>query len=876
MKKKSLFKRVSGVLTGVFFSTSFILAANENGQLFGSETLIVVVALLLLFVPLFLYVRKLHSNMNDRSDRIIKENAALESLNKEISSRNEEVNTRNEELDSRNKSLEGQIEQQEERYLFLREQNDDLAKANSDLVRKNNELELVISTLNNNKKELEQLIVTKIKENDMIQREAADKLAEAEKRLKDAESINDNFFIETIHEMRTPLSLVLGSLALVVQNDDPEKDMSTQLLSAYRNTLAMQDLADQLIGTHRSNDVANYLRIARYDMVEIARQICDIFVDWVAMNNIDFRINTQTPTLWVWMDRRKMEFALRMLLSNAFKNTFVYGKVTLDISVVNENGKAYSALVVTDEGLDEDESTRRGLKQIMDMADAIGGMYRSESDKNDNFFIETIHEMRTPLSLVLGSLALVVQNDDPEKDMSTQLLSAYRNTLAMQDLADQLIGTHRSNDVANYLRIARYDMVEIARQICDIFVDWVAMNNIDFRINTQTPTLWVWMDRRKMEFALRMLLSNAFKNTFVYGKVTLDISVVNENGKAYSALVVTDEGLDEDESTRRGLKQIMDMADAIGGMYRSESDKNGTSYIIMIPLGKQHLLDRRVEFVEPESDLVKLNARQKEEIAELIHVIPQKKETGKKLLVIDDSDQIRWFLKHVFNKEYQILEARNGQDGINVALKEEPDLILCDVMMPVKDGYETCREIKNDPKMAQTPVVMLTAKVESEDVITGIEAGADDYITKPFDVEILRSKINSLMKKRDDMKRYFSNSSAASHNEENTLSTNPFMDAVVKNIEKHLDDSTFEAKVLADSLNMSLPTLYRKIKQYSDLSILELTRNIRLKKAAELLASQQYSVQEVAEMVGFNDTATFRKRFTEQYGVTPSQYGIPA
>ena len=684
MKKKSLFKRVSGVLTGVFFSTSLILAANENGQLFGSETLIVVVALLLLFVPLFLYVRKLHSNMNDRSDRIIKENAALESLNKEISSRNEEVNTRNEELDSRNKSLEGQIEQQEERYRVLREQNDDLAKANSDLVRKNNELELVISTLNNNKKELEQLIVTKIKENDMIQREAADKLAEAEKRLKDAESINDNFFIETIHEMRTPLSLVLGSLALVVQNDDPEKDMSTQLLSAYRNTLAMQDLADQLIGTRRSNDVANYLRIARYDMVEIARQICDIFVDWVAMNNVDFRINTQTPALWVWMDRRKMEFALRMLLSNAFKNTFVYGKVTLDISVVNENGKAYSALVVTDEGLDEDESTRRGLKQIMDMADAIGGMYRSESDKN------------------------------------------------------------------------------------------------------------------------------------------------------------------------------------------------GTSYIIMIPLGKQHLLDRRVEFVEPESDLVKLNARQKEEIAELIHVIPQKKETGKKLLVIDDSDQIRWFLKHVFNKEYQILEARNGQDGINVALKEEPDLILCDVMMPVKDGYETCREIKNDPKMAQTPVVMLTAKVESEDVITGIEAGADDYITKPFDVEILRSKINSLMKKRDDMKRYFSNSSAVSHDEENTLSTNPFMDAVVKNIEKHLDDSTFEAKVLADSYSMSLPTLYRKIKQYSDLSILELTRNIRLKKAAELLASQQYSVQEVAEMVGFNDTATFRKRFTEQYGVTPSQYGIPA
>lgn len=677
MKKKSLFRRVSGVLTGLLFSTSLIWAAHENGQLFGSETLIVVVVLLLFFVPLFLYMRKLHSNMNDRSDRIIKENAVLEGLNKGIS-------TRNEELVSRNRSLEEQIEQQEERYRALQEQNDSLSQANNDLIRENNEQELTISTLNNNKKELEQLIVAKIKENDIIQREAADKLAEAENRLKDAECIHDSYFIETIHEMRTPLSLVLGSLALVVQNDDPGKDMSVRLLSAYRNTLAMQDLADQLIGTRRSNDVANYLRIARYDMVEITRQICDIFVDWVAMNNVDFRINTQTPVLWVWMDRRKMEFALRMLLSNAFKNTFAYGKVTLDISVVNENGKAYSTLVLTDEGLDEDESTRRGLKQIMDMAEAIGGMYRSKSDKN------------------------------------------------------------------------------------------------------------------------------------------------------------------------------------------------GTSYTIMIPLGKQHLLDRRVEFVEPESDLVKLNARQKEEIAELIQVIPQKKETGKKLLVIDDSDQIRWFLKHVFNNEYRILEARNGQEGIDVALKEEPDLILCDVMMPVKDGYETCREIKNDPKMAQTPVVMLTAKVESEDVITGIEAGADDYITKPFDVEILRSKINSLMKKSDEMKRYFSNSSAPSHKEESAQPGNPFMDAVIKNIEKHLDDSTFASKVLADSLNMSLPTLYRKIKQYSDLSILELTRNIRLKKAAELLACQQYSVQEVAEMVGFNDTATFRKRFTEQYGVTPSQYGVPA
>ena len=543
-----------------------------------------------------------------------------------------------------------------------------------------------------------------------------------------------------------------------------------------------------------------------------------------------------------------------------------------DISTLTSNKKELEQFLVA-KIKENDAIQREALEKLTEAEQQI----KEAGAIHDNFFVETIHEMRTPLSLVLGSLALVVQNKNPEKDMSTQLLSAYRNTLAMQDLADQLIGTHRTNDVASYLRIARYDMVEIARQSSDLFVDWVAMNNVDFRIKTQTSKLWVWMDRRKMEFTLRMLLTNALKNTFAYGKVTMSISVVREEGKAYCSLVVSDEGLDEEESTRRGLRQIVDMVSDIGGVYRSDSNKNGTVFTVMIPLGKQHLLDRRVEFVEPEADLVKLNDRQKEEIAELIQVIPEKKETGKKLLVIDDSDQIRWFLKHVFAKEYKILEARNGQEGVDIAIREVPDLVLCDVMMPVKDGFETCKEIKQNSSTAQVPVVMLTAKVESEDVITGIEAGADDYITKPFDVEVLRSKINSLMKKRDEMKRYFSdsNESSADDNNHYDLPSNPFMDAVIKNIEKHLDDSTFEAKVLADSLNMSLPTLYRKIKQYSDLSILELTRNIRLKKAATLLACQQYSVQEVAEMVGFNDTATFRKRFTEQYGTTPSQYGQP-
>lgn len=688
MCTRALFRKWFIFLVCFVFCGRQAFAAGDSVNPLEITVLIVVLILVLLFVPAAFYLRKMYTGFTGQSQKIVKENELLALKQNEADRKYNELEAAKRELEEQKEAVESKAIELESQKNELESQYDALAAANEELAKKCATQETAISTLNSNKKDLEQLLVTKIKESDALQREVADKLSEAESRLKDAELIHDNFFIETIHEMRTPLSLVLGSLSLVVQNKDDSRDMSTQLLSAYRNTLALQDLADQLIGTRRANDVANYLRIARYDLIEISRQICDLFVDWVAMNNVDFQVNTQTSMLWIWLDRRKMEYALRTLLSNAFKNTFVYGKVTLDISVVRKDGKAYCAISVQDEGLNENESTRRGLRQVHDMTDDIGGFYSNETTTS------------------------------------------------------------------------------------------------------------------------------------------------------------------------------------------------GTTYTLLIPLGKQHLLERRVEFVEPEADLVKLNDRQKEEIAEFIQIVPQKRTTGKKILVIDDSDQIRWFLKHVFAKEYEILEARNGEEGLNVAFATNPDLILCDVMMPVKDGFETCKELKADPRTSQTPVVMLTAKVESEDIIVGLEAGADDYITKPFDIEILRSKLNNLVKRREQLKQYFTKTLAGTTSQETdenepSIPSNPFMDLVVKNIEMHLDDSTFEAKVLADSLNMSLPTLYRKIKQFSDCSILELTRTIRLKKAAELIQTQQYSVQEVAEMVGFNDTATFRKRFTEQYGTTPSQYGQP-
>ena len=507
---------------------------------------------------------------------------------------------------------------------------------------------------------------------------------------------------------------------------------------------------------------------------------------------------------------------------------------------------------------------------------------------HNSFFVETIHEMRTPLSLVLGSLSELLQRkNDIDSSEATQLLSAYRNTLALQDLIEQLRNTRHGDDVANHLRIARYDMISITKQICDLFVDWIAMNNVEFHINTQTSVLWVWIDRRKMEFALRVLLSNALKNTYRFGKISINISVVRSNGKAYCSFSIQDDGLGESESTRLGLKQIVDMTESFGAIFEgiSSEDETGTQYTILIPLGRSHYMERAVEFIEPDGDLVKLNEMQKEEIAELIQVVPKKKETGKKMLVIDDSDQIRWFLRHVFASEYHVSEAHNGQEGVEIARVERPDFILCDVMMPVKDGLATCREIKGIPELAQVPVVLLTAKVESEDVIAGIECGADDYITKPFSATYLKARVKNLLTQRQKLQGIYRNNlmtgTLATTSEEETveekgpeMSSNDrkFMDKLVDLMEKNMDNGELVVDDLVQELAVSRSVFFKKLKTLTGLAPIEFIKEMRIKRAVQLIETGEYSMTQIAYMVGINDPRYFSKCFKQKMGMTPTEY----
>lgn len=256
----------------------------------------------------------------------------------------------------------------------------------------------------------------------------------------------------------------------------------------------------------------------------------------------------------------------------------------------------------------------------------------------------------------------------------------------------------------------------------------------------------------------------------------------------------------------------------------------------------------------------------------------------KTLLIVEDHKDIRLYMKVLFGKEYNLLMATNGQEGVDMALKELPDLIICDIMMPIKDGFECCREVKEAPETCGIPFIILTAKVEDDDVIRGLEVGADDYVLKPFTPGILKAKVRNLINGRQSLKQIYSKlfklpgadlSSVTEESEkmeEEVKTEDPFITSVIKIVEANICEADFSVKKLASEMNMSQPTLYRKVKQSTDYTIIELIRGVRMRRAGELLKMKQYAVQDVAEMVGYNDIPTFRKHFVDAFGMTPSTY----
>lgn len=517
-----------------------------------------------------------------------------------------------------------------------------------------------------------------------------------------------------------------------------------------------------------------------------------------------------------------------------------------------------------------------------------------------------VQKLRTPLSLIIGPLKDMLEDLKLIPGFAMRGQVAYRNSLRMLDACNQLLAIYGHSNLNEKLQVAPYQVEKLIDNNLFDIREMLKVYPIHFQYDKRVKKeLEFYVDKRKVEFIIHNLLTNAFAHTNFAGNVSLTITETMEENQYYVTISVEDDGkasINTFEQILPGNKKARSEPGFIevgfSVMQRMMEIHHGTISLVDSPgkdakISVSFPLDRSVlendpniEFVAPEENKdIEFDSM---EIAQLNPVaaedmLQSTSGTKKTLLIVEDQRDIRLYLKILFDKEYNLLMATNGQEGVDMAMKELPDLIICDIMMPVKDGFECCREVKEGLETCSIPFIMLTAKVEDEDVVHGLEIGADDYVLKPFTPSILKAKVRALLNSRQMLKQMYTklfmlpgtDAAGASQTEqpdEHVKVEDPFISSVIKIVEDNIGKADFSVKKLAAEMNMSQPTLYRKVKQNTDYTIIELIRGVRMRRAAVLLKTKQYGVQEVAEMVGYNDIPTFRKHFVDAFGTTPSTY----
>ena len=515
--------------------------------------------------------------------------------------------------------------------------------------------------------------------------------------------------------------------------------------------------------------------------------------------------------------------------------------------------------------------------------------------ERENFFTNASHELRTPLTLILSPLQELLQTLNSADVIYKKLIVVYRNAASLHTLVDHLLYVQKIEAGMVKLRLSQTDIVTVVEEVVDSFRQIAETKGFGFDIQLPAEPLVLWIDVEKISSAIRNLLSNAFKYTSPRGRVILRMERVQIDGQAFCKLTVSDTGKGIPEelqervfdsfitgdqvpmlSTKVGIglrivKNTMDLHH--GSISLKSSLQEGSTFVLAIPEGNAHFSEDKYELVE-----TPVNEETDIPVPVSSSVTEQEKEDGNKksLLIIEDNEEVRAYICSLFCKNYTLYEAVNGEEGVRIATEKIPNLIISDIMMPVKDGFVCCREIRERPCTAHIPILMLTAKAEDADILYGSKVGADDYILKPFNPEILKSRVESLILQRERLKRIYTKALMLKQKEtkqgEAEEAADDFMKGVIQVIEANLANENFNVKMLAEQLNMSQPTLYRKIKQRSELSAIDMIRSVRMSKAASLIMENRYSIQEIAEMVGYSDTRTLRKHFTEQFGVAPSKY----
>ncbi|WP_270653109.1 hybrid sensor histidine kinase/response regulator transcription factor [Phocaeicola plebeius] len=484
------------------------------------------------------------------------------------------------------------------------------------------------------------------------------------------------------------------------------------------------------------------------------------------------------------------------------------------------------------------------------------------------FFTNISHELRTPLTLILTPLE-VLRKKVTDEQVLRQLDMVYKNAQELYTLVNQLLDFRKMEMRMEKLHLTAGDLEEFISTLYANFQPFAKEKKLDFRLALSSAHWYMNFDHEKLHRILNNLLSNAFKFTPEGGTVTLSLSEEHIEGRLFANITVADTGIG---MSAEALEHIFERFYQV---QHADDSKVGSG--IGLHLVKEYVqlhegsIQVESQFGKGAVFIVRIPMDLK--ISEEASPAPIPLDNRKKLLIVEDNQDFRHFLKEQLSETYQVIDAPDGEEGEKLAIEQNPDLIISDIMMPKIDGLELCRRVKHNVQTSHIPVILLTARSGDEAKISGYAVGADSYISKPFSFDVLLVRIKQLIEQQEGRKKEF----------RKTLRVNPsrititsideqLIQKALKLIEEHIDNSEYNVEQLSADMGMSRMNLYRKLQAITGQTPTEFIRTIRLKRAAQLLQDGKLNVSEVADRVGFSSSSYFTKCFKEQFGVLPTQY----
>jgi signal transduction histidine kinase/DNA-binding response OmpR family regulator len=489
------------------------------------------------------------------------------------------------------------------------------------------------------------------------------------------------------------------------------------------------------------------------------------------------------------------------------------------------------------------------------------------------FFTNISHEIRTPLTLIISPLQDILQSSKLNSETKQLLNPIEKNAKRLLQQVNQLLDFRKIEADSQKLLMRNQNICDLLTSTAKNFDDVASKKNIRYQvIGTESP-IFLDFDGKTMETVMVNLLSNAFKFTPEDGKITVTVKTeekwckiqVKDTGSGIAkeelSLIFNRfyqaQGKEKYKGTGIGLSLVKKIIEQHKGTIIAKSKhKKGATFTIKLPLT---VASKTASIITGTSTESKANA-----------VIKNNKKT---ILLVEDTPDLLTYIQSIFQDSYSVLTATNGEQGLALALKHIPDLIISDVMMPVMDGMAMSKKIKSLEKTQHIPLMLLTAKSNDSSKIEGLELGVDDYITKPFNSRVLQLKVENLIKNQEQWRLSFQKNIRLEPIEEQIVTKEEkFINALIEIIEENIENKHFNTQFLSEKTHVSTATLYRKIKTYTGLTFTEFTRSVRLKKAAKLLVSENLTISHIAEKVGFSNVNYFRTCFVAQFGVTPSVY----